>query len=50
LHTGVALLSSDVPVVPPVDESNVIQMTIKQEHEDANAVALGAINERGLDQ
>ncbi|KAJ7355474.1 hypothetical protein DFH08DRAFT_803484 [Mycena albidolilacea] len=49
-RTGFALLSSDGPVVPPVDESSLIQMMIKQEHEDANAATLGTITERGLER
>ncbi|KAJ7352546.1 hypothetical protein DFH08DRAFT_805758 [Mycena albidolilacea] len=49
-RTGFALLSSDGPMVPPVDESSLIQMTIKQEHEDVNAAALGTITERGLER
>ncbi|KAJ7349402.1 hypothetical protein DFH08DRAFT_959553 [Mycena albidolilacea] len=48
-HTGFALLSLDGPVVPLVDESSLIQMTIKQEHQDANIAALDAITQWSLE-
>jgi hypothetical protein len=50
LRTGIVLLSSDVPMVPPVDKSSLIQMTIKQEHEEANTATLGEITDRGLER
>jgi hypothetical protein len=35
-------------MVPPVDKSSLIQMTIKQEHEEANTATLGEITDSSL--
>ncbi|KAJ7368948.1 hypothetical protein DFH08DRAFT_947834 [Mycena albidolilacea] len=49
-HTGVDLLSSDVPKVPPVNMSGLIPMVVKEEHQEANSLALDTIMEWGLER
>ncbi|KAJ7356528.1 hypothetical protein DFH08DRAFT_953870 [Mycena albidolilacea] len=46
-HTGVALLDPVVPVVSPVDDTSLIRMMIKVEHEEANDAAMAEIKKRG---
>ncbi|KAJ7334226.1 hypothetical protein DFH08DRAFT_814250 [Mycena albidolilacea] len=45
-RAGVALLDPVVPVVSPVDDTSLIQMTIKVEHEEANDAAMAEIKKR----
>jgi hypothetical protein len=37
-----------VPEVPPVNMSGLIPMAVKEEHQEANSLALNTITERGL--
>ncbi|KAJ7303051.1 hypothetical protein DFH08DRAFT_977254 [Mycena albidolilacea] len=46
-RTGVALLDPVVPVVSPVDDTSLIRMTVKVEHEEANNAAMAEIKKRG---
>jgi hypothetical protein len=50
LRTGVALLNPVVPVVSPVDDTSLIRMTIKEEHEEANNAALEELKKRRLER
>ncbi|KAJ7323998.1 hypothetical protein DFH08DRAFT_969004 [Mycena albidolilacea] len=46
-RAGVALLDAVVPVVSPVDDTSLIRMTVKVEHEEANDAAMVEIKKRG---
>ncbi|KAJ7363845.1 hypothetical protein DFH08DRAFT_798309 [Mycena albidolilacea] len=49
-RTGVALLAPAVPVVSPVDDTSLIQMTVKKEEdEEVNLAAVMALKNHGVE-